>query len=245
MVNPYLMHRRKAFRGGSAWSPAQLSLARWFTMEASTLFNATSGGSTPSADGAVLRIEDISGNARHATQATSGSCAIRKVTSLNGRDSIRFDGSNDIYTSTGGAYASRWAIAVCRFDQAGAKAWAGLYTGSTTQLNLNGTGDNLFTTTGFTVRRDGTATTTFARQTNFIWFCDIGGTPSPLEAKTFGAEHNAPAGRYWIGDCWELIEGDQLLTLADTQRLEGYLAHRYGLTANLPSGHPYKAARPL
>lgn len=28
------------------------------------------------------------------------------------------------------------------------------------------------------------------------------------------------------------------------QKVEGYLAHRYGLTANLPSGHPYKSSAP-
>lgn len=31
---------------------------------------------------------------------------------------------------------------------------------------------------------------------------------------------------------------------ADRQRLEGYLAHKWGLTANLPSNHPYKNVGP-
>lgn len=31
---------------------------------------------------------------------------------------------------------------------------------------------------------------------------------------------------------------------ADQRRLEGYLAHKWGLTANLPSDHPYKSAPP-
>lgn len=30
----------------------------------------------------------------------------------------------------------------------------------------------------------------------------------------------------------------------DTERIEGYLAHRWGLTANLPFGHPYKVSQP-
>jgi len=33
-------------------------------------------------------------------------------------------------------------------------------------------------------------------------------------------------------------------TLADRQRIEGYLAHKWGLTANLPDDHPYKDAAP-
>jgi hypothetical protein len=34
-------------------------------------------------------------------------------------------------------------------------------------------------------------------------------------------------------------------SLANRQKLEGYLAHKWGLTANLPSDHPYKTAPPL
>jgi hypothetical protein len=33
-------------------------------------------------------------------------------------------------------------------------------------------------------------------------------------------------------------------TLSNTQRIEGYLAWKWGLTANLPAGHPYKTVGP-
>jgi len=33
-------------------------------------------------------------------------------------------------------------------------------------------------------------------------------------------------------------------SVATRQKLEGYLAHKWGLTANLPNGHPYKASQP-
>jgi hypothetical protein len=32
--------------------------------------------------------------------------------------------------------------------------------------------------------------------------------------------------------------------LTETEKVEGYLAHKWGLNANLPSGHPYKASQP-
>ncbi|MEY3005213.1 MAG: Cyanophage [Pseudomonadota bacterium] len=38
------------------------------------------------------------------------------------------------------------------------------------------------------------------------------------------------------------IEGP--LPTADRQKLEGYLAHKWGLAADLPAGHPYKAVAP-
>jgi hypothetical protein len=68
--------------------------------DATTLFNATSGGSLVAADGGVARWEDKSGNARHATQGTSGNRPLRKTTVQGGKDVLRFDGSNDFLTST-------------------------------------------------------------------------------------------------------------------------------------------------
>jgi hypothetical protein len=63
--------------------------------DASTLFNATTGGSLVAADGGVARWEDKSGNGRHATQGTAGSRPLRKTGTINGRDALRFDGSDD------------------------------------------------------------------------------------------------------------------------------------------------------
>jgi|694.fasta_scaffold17646_2 hypothetical protein len=63
--------------------------------DASTLYDATSGGSLVAADGAVARWEDKSGNARHATQGTSGSRPLRKTSVQGGKDVLRFDGSDD------------------------------------------------------------------------------------------------------------------------------------------------------
>lgn len=45
------------------------------------------------------------------------------------------------------------------------------------------------------------------------------------------------------GDLFELIicESD---TQSDRQKIEGYLSHKHGLTANLPADHPYKTTAP-
>lgn len=42
----------------------------------------------------------------------------------------------------------------------------------------------------------------------------------------------------------EIIVSSSLLSTLDRQKLEGYLAHKWGLTANLPSDHPYKNVGP-
>ena len=32
--------------------------------------------------------------------------------------------------------------------------------------------------------------------------------------------------------------------ISDVEKAEGYLAHKWGLTANLPVSHPYKSSAP-
>jgi hypothetical protein len=48
------------------------------------------------------------------------------------------------------------------------------------------------------------------------------------------------------GRIYEIVIINQRLDSTDPDflKLEGYLAHKWGLTANLPDGHPYKAAAP-
>jgi hypothetical protein len=78
------------------FNPLSLSPALWLdASDASTLFDATSGGSLVAADGAVARWEDKSGNSRHATQSGSTARPLRKTSIINGKDVLRFDGSND------------------------------------------------------------------------------------------------------------------------------------------------------
>jgi hypothetical protein len=38
----------------------------------------------------------------------------------------------------------------------------------------------------------------------------------------------------------EMVATSSLLSTADRQRLEGYLAWKWGLQANLPAGHPFR-----
>jgi hypothetical protein len=97
------------------FNPLSLSPALWFdASDANTLFDATTGGSLVAADGTVARWEDKSGNNRHATQSTSGSRPIRKTSIQNGRDVIRFDGSDDFLFVGSFAINQRTIFAVCR-----------------------------------------------------------------------------------------------------------------------------------
>jgi len=100
-----LREQESAKRGGT-WPFVLLGgvntgLQLWLDgSDASTLFDATTGGSLVAADGAVARWEDKSGNGRHATQSTSGSRPTRKTAIQNSLGVLRFDGTDDFLDST-------------------------------------------------------------------------------------------------------------------------------------------------
>jgi hypothetical protein len=51
-------------------------------------------------------------------------------------------------------------------------------------------------------------------------------------------------GYHYNGDVAELVLFDTALSTDDRQKVEGYLAHKWGQTAALPGGHPYKTEAP-
>ena len=52
------------------------------------------------------------------------------------------------------------------------------------------------------------------------------------------------AANYWNGQVWEIVLATSELSLSNIERIEGYLAHKWGLTGSLPAGHPYKTTAP-
>jgi hypothetical protein len=64
-----------------------------------------------------------------------------------------------------------------------------------------------------------------------------------------GGSHNRltdinPTQQFWAGDVAEIIISLSTHSTDTRQRIEGYLAHKWGLTADLPSDHPYKLVGP-
>lgn len=51
-------------------------------------------------------------------------------------------------------------------------------------------------------------------------------------------------GQSWNGGINEIIVTSNNFTVLERQKIEGYLAHKWGLEANLPSNHPYKEYSP-
>lgn len=48
----------------------------------------------------------------------------------------------------------------------------------------------------------------------------------------------------WNGDIAEVQLHNDAVSFSDAEKIEGYLAHKWGLTANLPVAHPFKTVAP-
>jgi hypothetical protein len=67
-------------------------------------------------------------------------------------------------------------------------------------------------------------------------------TRYPTLLRNLGA--NPGGSDAWNGEVWELIVFTSYLSQSDTELIEGYLAWKWGVQANLPGGHPYASAAP-
>jgi hypothetical protein len=85
--------------GGAAFSPLTIpGLALWLdASDASTLFQDDAGTTPATADGDVVGYwGDKSGNGKHVTQTVAGQKPLLKTAVQNGRNGIKFDGSDDV-----------------------------------------------------------------------------------------------------------------------------------------------------
>lgn len=233
------------------WTPAQLSssdMSLWLDgSDATTLFDAVSGGSAVAENGAIARWQDKSGNNNHATQSTLGFRPLR----VDG--GVRFDGTDDRMTLTTGLTGTDYAFfgvlkkrlsGNAMFVLANGTGSGGGYvyvdfsdgniyfTNGTTFRQTTGSGNNLTTVIvshDHYLHRNGSSVTLTT------------GLNSGTTINTVGARPGSSA--FANADFYELIFGPQSM-IRWAYYFEGYLAHKYSLTANLPSGHPYKTNAP-
>jgi len=212
------------------WSPSLITTALWLDAADATTI-AESGGS-------ISQWNDKSGNSRHAIQATSGNRPTVSTGGLNSKNVIAFNGSSQWFSNIS-SYTGQCFIAVAQSSQS--KAFAGLHSGvsapSELILNSSGTGVQFGTV-------NGTTGSSITFQQPFIWVYQLG---SPVTAiRTLGQEPTVlGATRAWVGYCAELICISTSISISTRQNIEGYLAHKWGLTANLPVDHPYKTNPPV
>lgn len=251
LVNSY------AFRG---WIPTDLgsSLALW--LDAADSSTITLNGST------VSQWNDKSGNGRHASQPTAASQPAYTVNGLNGKPVLTF--SSDTLTINTSGIPQPYNIFLLGRSNSNSVPF---FLDGTTLANRvmmghnpNVTGDigRAFIGSGsdFFLAPSGSS---FAYNAPGILGGEFNGISSQMfangstvangnagstaiQALTLGNRYAIAAGgqTFLNGYIGEFLVVSSTLSTADRQRLEGYLAHKWGLVANLPSDHPYKIVAP-
>ena len=71
----------------------------------------------------------------------------------------------------------------------------------------------------------------------------VGTAISGANGYLIGVRENKASG-WWSGEMWEQIAVAGVLTPIEEEKLTGYWAHKWGLTASLSNSHPYKSSLP-
>lgn len=229
----------------STWAPDSISsITAWY--DPSDLANVTVDSS------GVAELQDISGNSRHLTRA-SGSPALGV---LSGRNALQAPaGSSMIGTPVPTNFNELWCFGVYNVETMGSSVFqhngspgyfvsnapwtdgliyfdVGGNSGPSRVVSTVGVGGN---TNVVGWRNSATNSEQFVRLNGEVVASDATGQTSPaLPLFLFNMD----------GVYGEFIFGSGPLSLADQERLEGYLAHRWGVASELPSGHPYRASPP-
>jgi hypothetical protein len=160
--------------------------------------------------------------------------------------------TNEIYRSIVGAIKTSGSGNVDAFYlQGGSPARTATFSRSTLVDGVGG-GDFLSTAGVFTSgahfifagRHDGSTITSWLNGTQGT-VDTTASTPRGVGTGVVGAAYYADTiVDFWPGTIAELIICPTSQTNLNVQKLEGYLAWKWGLTANLPAGHPYKTIGP-
>jgi hypothetical protein len=239
------------------WTPANITTAVWYdASDSTTLFNATSGGSLPANTDAVLRWQDKSGNSRHVTETTNAPS--RRVAEQNSLDVIRFDGTNDVLQSANFTLNQPYTIFVF-LEFNGSPALEADVVGSTSPLISMRPNWALGGRLYFAGSNPKIEPALSSGQ--YIWGWTVNGASSKEHlngdaeftiAATCGTSalgnirlgKQANGGACVAADYYEVIVCPSAIDTTTVQLIEGYGAHKWGLTSLLPSGHPYKSTAP-
>jgi hypothetical protein len=220
----------------TVWNPSMLQTDLWFdAADASTIIE--SGGD-------VSQWNDKSGNGDNAIW--TGSKPTYELGAFNGKDSIYFDGTDLLQISGFNLDLSPFTIMFAGegiLSSAGTNNIPRLYFNSS---SISYTNLNIIIWPENNTKRllswsfDGVNSHTVHRNASIV------GTVT--QAAVSGLVNDYGIGRagsnYSDGRFCEYIVLKRNATTTERQKLEGYLAHKWGLTANLPNDHPYKLVGP-
>jgi hypothetical protein len=191
---------------------------------------------------AVSKWSDKSGNNNHATQTNSSYQPVLNNSVLNSLPVTRFDGSDDVMTLSGDHTLQTFFLVLNARDGNNFGGWDWPMGGWTSWGNKKYV---IFAREGYdSIMGLNMSINSGATSSDYINF-------SPLsEHKIVKVSFDTPASRsdwkigdgdnHWNGDIAEIIAYSGTLSTFQIHKIEGYLAHKWGLVGDLPNGHPYK-----
>jgi len=236
---------------GRTWTPSQISTALW--LDAADSSTITLNGST------VSQWNDKSGNGRHATQTTAANQPTYSVAALNGKSSIVWPlSANPQHLVTTTELTSQEVYFALRYGDGTQTQWIasyqGVFGGVAGFIGLIGdtTGNGLwYNFCDFQgMRRNGVTQPNLGNSIQALPLPSsiiVSSRPAgPLTSIiTIGMDRGLSSlNRGWSGAIGEIIALSSIATDNIRQRLEGYLAWKWGLAANLPDTHPFKTFPP-
>jgi hypothetical protein len=247
----------------SVWNPSMITTALWL--------DAADASSITLASGAVSQWNDKSGNGRNVSQSDSLLRPTVLPNAFNNKQSIVFSGSSNCRLLGGATgLTSTASIFVAVQDTGSTSTIAGIYSSG---ISGGGFGIYRTTANIVTVDGIGANTTNSANSTSAIsqpsiiagiytqantngtsiffngtleeTFASTGVTvDSPPTNFEIGGRSQGQPARVFQGNISEVIVLGLTASSDTRQRIEGYLAHKWGLEANLPNDHPYKTTGP-
>jgi len=220
----------------TVWNPSMLQTDLWFdAADASTIIE--SGG-------AVSQWNDKSGNGDNAIW--SGSKPTYEIGAFNGKDSIYFDSTDLLQISGFNLDLSPFTIMFVgegRLSSGGINNIPRLYFKSS---SISYVDNAIGSWTEDETKR--LVSWSFDGANSHIVRRNASSVVTVTKAAASGLVSNyligVAATDYSDGRFCEYIVLRRNATTTERQKLEGYLAHKWGLTANLPSDHPYKLVGP-
>ena len=251
-INPYSFP--------APWTPANITTQLWLDAADSSTITTVSSK--------VSQWDDKSGNARNATQSTDANRPTYTTAGLNSLNVVTFTTASlqtmalSSVMASGSAAGSVFWVQKNTFDPPTTSADAGaflsrdwghpnnanhapwidsnIYIGvfRSSRLSAGNPTPSLTDPRILCVESNSTSYKVLIDGTSF--YTAGGSFEVPAGSKTIGGE----AAFCFRGYAAELVVVNSVLSTGDREKVEGYLAHKWGITGNLDAGHPYKTTAP-
>lgn len=251
---------------GAEFKPSDLdNLQLWLdAQDAETIIDSEGDNANAGAafSGTVMSWIDKSDNGHVITNGTLSQRPTYSTGNFNGENTVTFDGANDMLRGAVPMSSDELTVffVVQRTSAVGREFLAEFgpengrdiigFQNPTTPVYYNQPGGNwnygavaVGTEVIMTTVTDGPALETYLDGTQFLNLPAMGGGDRD-PSTSFYLANDSTGGDNFGGHIAEVVAYDRALPDNEREQIEGYLAHRWGLTVNLAGGHPYKNVAP-